>query len=85
MVRLTIADPERHKYYKMAVSSAWADRHDNGCLISCGLTIGQHGFTRRMFQLALYRFSYVELTELEYQHSGCQSACILRGAATCRW
>ncbi len=85
MLRLTIADPDSGKYYKMAVSPAWAEKHDNGRLISCGLTIGQDGFTRRMFQLAQYRFSHLEITREQYNHSGCQSSCVLRGQAICRW
>lgn len=85
MLRLTIADPEKGKYYKMAVTPEWAQRHDNGRLISCGLTIGQDGFTRRMFQLAQYRFSHLEVTQDEYNHSGCQSSCIRRGNDKCTW
>lgn len=84
MIRLTIKDPDNGKFYKMAVTPRWAQAHDNGALISCGLTIGQDGFTRRMFQLAQYRFSHLEITEQEYQHSGCQSSCILRGDSVCR-
>jgi hypothetical protein len=85
MIRITIADPEKHKYYRMAVTPTWAERHNNGALISCGLTIGRDGFTRRHFQLAQYRFSHVELTQEEYNHSGCQSYCILRGHDHCQW
>ena len=85
MLRVTIRDKENRKFYKMAVSQAWAEKHDNGALISCGLTIGEHGFTRRMFQLAQYRFSHIELTEEQWNHSGCQSSCILRGNDICRW
>ena len=85
MIRITIADPERGKFYKMAVTPRWAEGHDNGALISCGLTIGRDGFTRRMFELAQYRFSHLEVTQDEYNHSGCQSSCVRRGDAICRW
>lgn len=85
MLRLVIKDPEQGKYYRMAVSPAWAARHDNGALISCGLTIGEHGFTRRMFQLAQYRFSHLEISAEEWNHSGCQSSCTRRGDQQCRW
>lgn len=83
MLRIYVRDQQ--KYYRLVVTPQWAGRHDNGALISCGLTVGQDGFTRRMLDSAKRRFSWTEVTHEQWNHSGCQSSCILRGDTTCRW
>lgn len=74
-----------HHYYRATVSQAYAVRHDNGCLVSIGLIVGEDGFTPRMFKAMQKRFNVVEITHEAWNHSGCQSYCILRGAKECRW
>ncbi len=83
MMRLTIRHGD--KFYGIWVSAEWAERHDNGRLISCGLTVGEDGFTARMFSLARRRFKTVEISAATYAHSGCLSRCKLRGDAICQW
>lgn len=94
MLSITIKDPIGPKYYRARVSYQWANRHDNGALISCGLTInepsawsGKVWLTRRAFNSLRARCinQVTEITEPEYQHSGCQSSCTRRGDAICRW
>lgn len=95
MLTITIKDPATSKYYKARVSISWAKRHDNGRLISCGLTIDEKSaydgttvyLTRGGFErLKRTRPTAVrEITALESQHSGCLSSCILRGADRCSW
>jgi len=70
------------RYYRAQVSQQWAVRHDNFALVSVGLTVGE--------DLSLQSFkrlgpTAVEVTHTEWNHSGCQSACQLRGAKECRW
>lgn len=74
-----------NKYYRANVSPGWAQTHDNGALVSCGLTVGRDGFTARMLAGLIRRRRAIEVTESEWQHSGCQSSCILRGAERCTW
>ncbi len=83
-MRISVADPEHGRFYEISVTPQWAQRHDNGALVSCGLTIGQDGFTRRMFErLPWHRVRTVSRDS--YNHSGCQSSCIRRGDQACRW
>ena len=70
-----------HKYYRASVSQAWAIKHDNGALFSFGLTVGEDGLTEKH----LARIDKVEVSHDEWNHSGCQSGCVLRGAKECRW
>lgn len=88
ILAVTVKDPSPAtgpRYYVIEVSIAWARRHDNFALVSCGLTVGKDGFTAGMLRAALKRFRYREMTETEWQHSGCVSACVLRGAPACHW
>jgi hypothetical protein len=73
------------KHYRANVTPEWAQAHDNGRLISCGLTVGEDGFTARMLGYLLRKRRAIEVTEQEWNHSGCQSSCILRGADKCSW
>ena len=72
------------KYYRARVTTSWAKRHDNGALISCGLTVGDR-FPLGALKTLIARGQAVEVDQDTYNHSGCQSACILRGHAACRW
>ena len=79
-MRVYIIDPENAKYYRAELSRAQALRLDNGALISCGLTVG-----RDLSRRQLARLQVTEVTAEEWNHSGCQSSCTLRGAAKCSW
>jgi len=81
---LTISIKHGERYYSARVSQSWAMRHDNGALISCGLTVGE-SLTDRAFKLAQKRFRVTEVSREAYNHSGCQSYCTLRGDVSCRW
>jgi len=82
-MRVYIRDGAR--FFRAQVSPQWAIDHDNGALISCGLTVGEAGFTARMLDGLRRRGRATEVSEEEWKHSGCQSACVLRGARECRW
>ncbi len=69
------------KYYRCEVSQRWLAKHDNGAVFSCGLTVGQDGLTMASFQ----RLNRTEVTREQWNHSGCQSSCVLRGGKECRW
>jgi hypothetical protein len=92
MLSIAIRDTQNSKYYRAAVSISWAKRHDNGALISCGLTIdepsawsGHVWLTRRAFDRLQKTGAVKEITHDQWNHSGCQSSCVLRGAKECRW
>jgi len=78
------ADPRHHHYYSVEVSQKWAVSHDNGCLFSIGLTVGEDDFTREMLE-RLPAANRTEITHEDWKHAGCQSGCTRRGAAECRW
>lgn len=73
------------RYYRATVNQSWAVKHDNGAIFSCGLTVGEDGLTRRAWQAQVRRGGVEEVTHQTWNHSGCQSGCVLRGAKECRW
>jgi hypothetical protein len=85
MMRITI----RHgnKYYMAVVSRKWVEKHDNGAVVSCGLSVGEPDSTVSEGSLAaLIRMGKAkEISQERYNHSGCQSGCVLRGDKECRW
>jgi len=81
----TISIRNGEHYYRATVSLTWARRHDNGALVSCGLTVGESGFTIGMLNTLIKRGQAAEITREQWNHSGCQSSCILRGNSECRW
>lgn len=91
MLTISIRDTQHQKFYRATVTPTWANRHDNGALISCGLTIDEASYsgtvwlTRRAFARLQARGAVTEVTQDQWNHSGCQSSCIRRGAAECRW
>lgn len=91
MLTISIRDPKHDKFYRARVTPSWANRHDNGALISCGLTVDEANsygtvyLTSRAFALLKSTGRVTEITKEQWNHSGCQSSCILRGARECRW
>ena len=85
MLTITIRDREKQKYYRARVTPQWAQRHNNGALISCGLTVGEYGFTERTLKGLIQRGQAVEIDHTTWNHSGCQSACVTRGDVKCQW
>lgn len=95
MITISIRDTANGRFYRAHVSLRWANRHDNGALISCGLTIDAVSawdqktvyLTRRAFETLRKRNPGLvqEVSQEAWNHSGCQSSCKLRGAAECRW
>lgn len=82
-IRVSVRHPNG-KYYVAHLSPGQARAHDNGALISCGLTVGEdlkHG----TFQNWLRQGLLDEISQEKYNHSGCQSSCILRGDLKCGW
>lgn len=85
MIRIYIRDPkvEPAHHYRYDASVRWAHEHDNGALISCGLVVGER-LNGRVVLSAVPRGA-VEVSHDEWNHSGCRSGCVLRGARECRW
>ena len=78
---MMIAIKDGNKYWVADVSSRWAQAHDNGALVSCGLTVGSD-LSKRSFN----RIKTKHQTSIqEYNHSGCLSYCTLRGDNHCQW
>lgn len=77
----TICIRDGDTYYRARVSLNWAKRHDNGAMVSIGLTVGVD-LSRAAFERL---GSLKPLTKKQYEHSGCQSSCTLRGDAKCSW
>lgn len=84
MITISIRDLTTQKYYRATVSLTFARRHDNGALISCGLTVPDD-LSKRSLQALIARKQATEITYEQWNHSGCQSSCVLRGAKECRW
>jgi hypothetical protein len=82
MIRITIRHGNR--YYRANVHPSWLAKHDNGAVISCGLTVPDDlpmASLRRMVHCGTAR----EITQVEWAHSACQSYCVTRGDAKCQW
>lgn len=79
------------RYFQIRVGPRWAAHHDNGALISCGLTVGERStrgreyLSERSMRALIVRGAATEISESEWRHSGCQSSCVQRGNVTCRW
>lgn len=89
---ITIHDRKNRKAYRAYVTREWALRHDNGALISCGLTIdepsawsGKVWLKRRAFNDLRKTGRVTEISVEQANHSGCQSRCKLRGDNICQW
>ena len=90
-IRITIKDPRDDTYYHYAATPRWADAHDNGALISCGLTVDEAGSSGKPY-LSAATFDRMkkagevkQIANEEWKHSGCQSSCVLRGNKRCSW
>lgn len=75
------------EHYRAQVSAAFAARHDNGALVSIGWTVREDGggdLPPRALAWLRARGRLTPITHEQWNHSGCQSACVLRGASECR-
>ncbi len=70
--------------YRLSLTRGEAECLDNGALFSCGLTVGKDLTQVKLDQL-IRAGRAVEVTREEWQHSGCQSRCTLRGDSICQW
>lgn len=81
-MRISVKDnrtqPPRYFFIDQPIS--WVKRHDNGCLVSIGLTVPVDLSPR-----AFDRLKKTEITYSAWNHSGCLSSCVMRGRDTCRW
>ena len=91
-MRISIKDPKAGRYYLANVTPTWAERHDNGALISCGLTVGERGaysgeefLSARSFATLKRQGKVKEIDKDTWNHMGCQSSCTRRGGPTCSW
>jgi hypothetical protein len=80
--------------WRVELTGARLRRYDNGCLVSIGLTVGTplrgagiDGCDIGPSLIARWEAAGIA-TPIAYDeamHSGCQSACVRRGHAICRW
>ena len=77
-------DEASELYLQLDVSNAWVRKHDNGAMISCGLSAPEDISVKALKNL-LARGKAERITKDEWNHSGCQSSCVMRGAKECRW
>lgn len=82
MLSITIRDGARH--YLATVSPRWARGHDNGALVSCGLTVGEN-LSRLSLEALRRRGRLEEISAETANHSSCLSRCVLRGDSICQW
>lgn len=68
------------RYFRIDADARFVRKHNNGRLLSMGLTVGQD-----LDRKALEKSTHVEVTRDEWNHSACQSSCIMRGGAKCTW
>lgn len=94
MINVSIKDPRDNTHWMYKASVAWVRRHDNGAIVSCGLTVGETSSYLGKAYLSETTFDRMKKTEKkslravtydEWNHSGCQSQCILRGDSKCGW
>lgn len=72
------------QYYRADLTPRQAEKHNNFAMVSCGLTVPDdlRASTLRRW---INNGTAVQVAKLEWQHSGCQSYCKLRGNSTCSW
>lgn len=74
----------KDRFYRASVSAQWARRHDNGALVSCGLTVPE-SLSRRSLGALRFLGRLSEIGRSEWVHSSCSSSCTRRGDAACQW
>jgi GH24 family phage-related lysozyme (muramidase) len=83
MFTITVRNGEL--FYRAQLTHRQYMRHDNGAMVSCGLTVGRDGFRESTLARWIKAGTAREITREDWQHSSCQSSCIRRGATACRW
>lgn len=73
-------DATRKRAWKFNPSLRWVRDHDNGFSVSIGFRV-----PKDVGEAELERLGAKEVDWDEYNHSGCGSSCVKRGAETCRW
>ena len=73
-----------NRRYQLMLSTAQVKKYDNGAMVSCGLSIPED-MPESAFQWLFVHQRAMQVSETEYNHSGCQSRCVLRGDALCQW
>lgn len=81
---MTIYAHHGAKHFQLTVNPQWARRHDNGALVSCGLTVGEDLPERELNRL-IKTGKAIEVAPEVAAHSACLSRCKLRGDAICQW
>lgn len=77
-----LQNPPTH--YRANLTMAQAKRHDNGALISIGLAVDKD-LRPSTLRKWLKDGTAVACSHEEWNHSGCLSSCVNRGAETCHW
>lgn len=68
-----------NEYYKMTLTHKEAKRLDNGAMVSCGITAPD------CIDKWVKTGKASVVTKEQWNHSGCQSRCVLRGDDKCQW
>lgn len=68
-MQITIKDPKENRYYFANVSQRWAIQHDNGALVSLGLTVDKD-LSRRSFDSLQKRGALKEISHEQWNRSG---------------
>jgi len=84
MLRISIRDTVTGRTYEANLTARQYARHDNGAMISCGLS-APRDISARLLSRWVSSGTAREIPFDKWNHSGCQSACKLRGDAECRW
>ena len=83
-MKIYAREVETGKCFRLEVSQDWASRHDNGALISCGLEVPDDLPESTLGSLLAIGKAR-ECSYEEWNHSGCQSRCKLKGDLACQW
>lgn len=81
---ISVADKARGIYAKADLTSRQVVRLNNYHMISIGLIVGED-ITPQTLDRWLKTGIATRITHEQWNHSGCLSACTLRGAPACRW
>lgn len=81
---LNVSVRDGEAFYRACVTLRFAKRYNNYAMVSCGWTVDDD-LPRAAFKRLQREGRLTPVSRETWAHSGCQSACVLRGAKECRW
>jgi GH24 family phage-related lysozyme (muramidase) len=85
MPQMTIYARDSKKCYRIRMTQRQVRYWDNGAMISCGLTVGKGRFKASSLKRLIKAGRATEIDYDTWNHSGCQSSCVMRGGTKCQW